>query len=88
MSSWSSTLLCALALTLVPACASGPQLVTTTPVINLTVTFDAHDGGTIARCEVWVDGVGQATKPDTSGNNVDADVDATVDTTVSAVPTP
>lgn len=72
--------------TSLPGCASGPQLVTTTPVISLSVTFDAHDGGTMSRCEVWVDGVGQDSKPTTTGNEVDAEVDAAVDTSVSAVP--
>lgn len=70
----------------VPSCASGPQLVTTTPVISLAVTFDASDGGSLSGCMVMVNGVGQATKPETTGNHVDADVDTTLDTDVSAIP--
>ena len=73
-------------LCLVSGCASGPQLVTTTPVISLAVTFDASDGGTVTGCMVMVNGVGQDSKPETHGNEVDAEVDATVDTEVSAVP--
>lgn len=64
-------LLCLYGATIHGCASTGPQLTTTTPMLSITISFDASDGGTIDGSQVWIDRAGQDVKPITTGNEQD-----------------
>ena len=68
-------------------CSAGPQFVTPTTPITITVQLHAIDGGSLEDCDVLIDRSSAESRPQTTGNdNRGARVDAQLPVNVSAAP--